>query len=1069
MNINGDLGIGKLQIAEVHPLESWMKDIHENGKFPNRVLKGELQTLSPTDRAFLIAYVTKLNFLHNAVHHNQIPLLIALLDAGADVNALDNHGDSLLTEADDAKVIHLLIERKALFISSDPKRSLLSRVLFLINRMHSQDSEEYKYFIGILPKLFIEASPQDLKNLIKNNVNQIIGLATKNPKLIESILNVIKKLQEEHLQIAAEIGGILLGEPSNSEIFDLFFSAIQKEIICQPVIEEILKNSWLLFYHLLSKEPIVNSLLKVWKPSENLLRFQPKNDNFRLALFCHGLFHAQSLNDAVMIFSEIKLFEEQLSAIPPTVRQACVEKVIQLQYLEKRTIWEAMSQSHCYFSKNILLLIEQFGIDPNWTSRPLNRNYLFTNLAKEISPEWFEKKMSKVNLWHQDRFKNNALEHHCYHHYEGPYEVIAKLSAAGLRLGDHFPNVEKLCKILPAHPHLQAYLGMCLLFPRSYIVKGVLKSISDKEQKLFVHCIKQDEECFKKLGKYLEKDSQKDLEMVSWESKFDEADRKKMQRALKDQYLEKDILDKLTSLWDDKIPSEELKRIPESFMASFALACIRKQYETKRKPLSVRFFFGLLSHDDMVIFSQYLFANPNYTKMCIHLFMKAKRLDLFPKGGEKTKFEELVFYLITKVGGLHHVPKFLLDCSKDQQQLIEAFNKSPTPKFMEKLPIEKGVAVKSFRSTLVVNGEGGTEYFKLATSKKWRKLQQEYGVTRVFHEKAAHFKLDSHVPKPIGLYLVQQLPSELKSLAKFPKGKEEPTLVYHYKTIPQSFRSMDDLQGKEWVEAAQRCLLDAGRLIRLGFYPKLFKRSDQEKNFLFLSDLRGKIINQEYYGAFHVYSNGVKKALMDSQLEHREDSRMRQSGLVHLWQASNIWDESNYDKHYQKFYLQMAHLSNALITYVMHLANPHLKAKKLEWENKELMKNFGQYVAAGFAMITAGYSGKTFGECNRFVQECGIDWTRAATQFAFWYDEGPSGYLKWIDAQKVPPGLYEENVQVTIDKEKALKMLQYHSEGAFGLIELDRAMYLFFFSIMLAEPLTPPPRPRPSYPAVGRI
>lgn len=1065
-------GLKNLHLEGPNPMDSWVADVHSYGKFQERVKKEELKNLPPADRQFLLAYATKRGILHSAVKENDVTFLKALLDAGADINALDANGSSLLAIAEKPEVFAFLRERKAQFLSTDENHCLLKQMIFLIK--WKGDKSDETYWLKVFSEVLLESTPEDLMKLNHENLFEIAWITLKNPQLYDPIIQVLINLQKKNVAVAVHIGEILLGEfmPLDFKISQPFFFAVQKGIIGNLLLEELFKNPKILRARLDDKK-FFSTLVQTWKLSEKLLPFMPTNDDFCLALFCYGLFHASSVDAAGRIFTRIHLFEKTLSQIKPKVQQECLDKVVQLQKKEKKTIWEALSRYYVGHQETFVLM-EQFGLDPNWTDATYNRNYLFTNLAETLPIDSIKKKICKVNLAHLDSKGNNALDHHCYPRYQDGKkmsdEVIKNLTEVGLRLSDRFPNIEKLRTTFPEYPHLQAYLGRCLLFPRMPILSEILDSLPTIEQSFFLDSIKKDEALYKVLGELIEqredKDKKKeDQDMSQWESKFPEEYLEKIKKFQQEHCFTNLHLDDLSTLWEGKILPEELKTIPNSFWGSFILACIKKQYEKKSKSLEASQFFATFSHNDLVLFTQYLFVHPEYMEMCVHSFMTLEQLDLFPGKGSKTGCGNFIASLLRNMKDLLHVPKYKHNLDKNQRDLISVIDEEVVPTFKERLSINPEHPSTLIKRTLVVKTPEGLDFFKVADQKRWKRINREYRISKFFHE-STHFKFRSQLLKPQGLHVVQNLPPLLKSLSKEGKG---PLVVFHYRNIPDSLKGIEELRGEEFMEASNKCLTDAGKMIRLGMLPNwssLHPKDEGSKSHLFLLHLLLTVTDKGLYHS-HTTLKSICQAKIDPKFASKQTTDLRKSGLVCFGKADHFWNTNYVNYHDEKIYVIMANLSRIYLMNIMHVANPYLRLGKLNWNDQKLMFNFGLCMAGAFAMITEGYADKAYKDCYRFVQGCGINWTRAATQFAFWVDEGPNGYQQWIKANKLPPGLYEEGVQTYINAENSLEFLKNMDRSPTVLTELEKAMHLFFFTILWAEPLEPPAKEKEEHQFYG--
>jgi len=208
---------------------------------------------------------------------------------------------------------------------------------------------------------------------------------------------------------------------------------------------------------------------------------------------------------------------------------------------------------------------------------------------------------------------------------------------------------------------------------------------------------------------------------------------------------------------------------------------------------------------------------------------------------------------------------------------------------------------------------------------------------------------------------------------------------------------------------------------------------------------------------------------------------MRASGLTDLRDAALLYgldnslsnevkdmeDLNDTSKETTRCFYQMYALSNVLLVDMLIQSQRYMDTGLLQWQNDALMQQFANELAEGFAHVTASYSEQPYEKSLHFALQCGINWTRASRQIAFWLDTGPNGYPAWLVQGKIPPGLYEEDVEVIIDVSTAKNfdpLRGFSSDGhqdigayngPLALTEFEKAMYLLFNSIALAEPLEP--------------
>ena len=85
-------------------------------------------------------------------------------------------------------------------------------------------------------------------------------------------------------------------------------------------------------------------------------------------------------------------------------------------------------------------------------------------------------------------------------------------------------------------------------------------------------------------------------------------------------------------------------------------------------------------------------------------------------------------------------------------------------------------------------------------------------------------------------------------------------------------------------------------------------------------------------------------------------------------------------------------------------------------------------------------------------------------EISFWVDNSSSGYLPWIEKNKIPSNLYKKEIEIDIKKmDKATNYSHLIGlntngkqdiglyNGVLGLIEFEKAIYLLFNAIIISE------------------
>jgi hypothetical protein len=1059
-------------------LDGYVQDACNYDSIKKLVLVGELKQLPQQDRLFLLAFMTRREILHEAVRQNDELFVKMLVEVGMDINARDTGGQSVFAYANKSELFEWLLQQGAQFEHPSHK-SMLKYVISLITLPMNYESWEW---VNILPDTMKLSTLDEFCALSYDEINLMLDLAKSRPAIAAILKQRALEITEQKPQGVLKIAETMLVDHGRKKLMKDFLYLINNGLIKDPYIEQIVTNAGILFWNIDDKD-FFRGLIACWRPSGDLLALAELCNDFRLGIFCHAILRTAKLKDASRLYSQLEYFPKAMVSLDKEVKKRLVEHVEALQKKEGTTIWHAMAKQ-AFVSKDLLQMTD-IGFDPNWTESTYNRNFLFTKKAWCI--ECDEYKRMQFNLHHVDSNGDNALDHHCRHSFKAG-DCILTLSKAGLKLSDHFPNIEECRKAFPKNSYLQAILAAGLLNPQKHILKDLFQGIPDKETSTFFAVITKDPGLRKILKRKDEVQGQLNAkrEKGQWRGKFHLSDLKKMEELINDKSEREYSVMVLASFWKECIPSEELNLIPESPSASLVIGAIKKQHQNLVpgiEPIPVHELFntGLLSHDDMVFFNRYIFEHPELMNQLVQKYMKVQEIAIQAGGGSISKHAEFVAHLISGLGDVLHLRKSF---DLPQENLIQAFNQIVLPAVKETLNIAEDARVRWLGRTAVVCGKEGCEAFKfLKKGEKYDYFAQEHSVSMAFNQLAGQFK--SQFIKPIGVYAVKQLPPALADY-KRQLAEDQPAIVYHYKALPETFEYLQDLSPEKYAAARSCSLHDAAKMIHMGIYPDLaamFHNDQQDRRYILLVDLMVCLTHQSQYSLF-MPAGGAGR--LEQPFAKTLFPNMRASGLTDLRDASllngwknslsyrvrNMRDLGDINKNTTRYFYQMHALSNVLLVDMLIQSQRYINYGCLQWQNDALMQQFANELAEGFAHVTASYSEQPYEKSLHFALQCGINWIRASRQIAFWLDNGPNGYPAWVVQGKLPGGLYEDGVVVTVDVSKAKNFDRARGfssnghqdigayNGPLALTEFEKAMYLLFNAVALAEPLQPPPPPK---------
>ncbi|MBA2729090.1 MAG: hypothetical protein H0U49_13080 [Parachlamydiaceae bacterium] len=794
-----------------------------------------------------------------------------------------------------------------------------------------------------------------------------------------------------------------------------------------------------------------------------------------------------TLNETARLYSHVRDFQG-MNGLHELIKKRLLCHVLQMQAKANNTIWIAMTKQ--VFGNNELLQMKELGFDPHWIDPVNGHTFLFTKSVWMLKYDE-EKNDIGFDLHHVDKHGDNALEHHCRYHKSDSMDSLKDLAKMGIKLSDQFPNVQKCRSIFPYNPYLQAVLGTSLLHPSKLTMKEILRHIPSGESSIFDKAVCNDPELKNILGKYLDShSSDESVDFKNWQNGYYPQDAKRLEKYLADSYSKKWDLAFLAKFWNGIVPSETLNVIPESPLASLVAGAIWRQHQELvegkiKKPAAPRkLIVNSLKHDDMVHLNRYLFAHPELMRILVQDYMNAKSIYIQAGGGSETTYGKITSLMMTRMGKLLQLLEYEHMLPKWHRKLLNSFNERIPPIPLETLNIPDNANVRLLGRTAIVTSDGSCEAFKfLKKGEKYDYFAQEHSVCNALHEVADQFK--SQIIQPIGIYAVKYFPPALKPYLAQLNGTE-PGFVFHYKAIPETFVYLQDVSADKYAESRSKTLHDAAKLIRLGIYPDLaamFHNHQASRRYILLVDVMVRLIRSS--SEFSPFSPAGGGGRLENPFAKTRYPNARETGMTDWRDACGYYDWRNSIYHKTKdmqglhdkrksgvsYFYQMNALANVLLIDMLILAERYINDGHLQWKDEALNQKFGLELAEGFAQLSTSYACQPYEQSLKFILECGIDWTLAAKQIAFWLDTGSEGYPGWVTQGKVPPGLYEESINVEVDVSQSknfegvdgfrtngsLDIGAYN--GPLALDQFEKSVHLLFNTVALAEPMSPPPEP----------
>lgn len=1010
-------------------VNTWYSDACDYKRIRSRILRGELSSLTSEDRTLLIAFIVRNGILHKAVQKGDEDVVMTLVNEGCDLNALDENGIPVLAYAKTFPLIQYLLKKGAVFGPSYP-HSFLGYVLDLIT------VDDLKDWSGLVSEIILTLSIDDIYQLNQNHLLKITFYLNHQTSLKDMMLTILKRTILERPEECVKLAQFLINYKLIRSYFEEgFYILIKEGIIDDAVIEQVITLPEIVYIYFFDEKPY-NILLQLWTPTLNL---QILSENLRYAAFLRSLLNTNNLTWAALLLSRLEKCTN-LEYISSETKKQISQHLETLQIKEGITIWQKLAELSS-FSLQMLFALKFLGINP-LCKDPDNQNFLFTDKVFVLKNITNVKSLGfEIDI--VNKRGHNALEHHCrFADKPQSASCIKTLCSLGLRLSDHFPNVELCRSVFPNNFTLQAFLGACLYDSRRTVCLELHRQLPLSITEEFDDALSKNPALHKVYSKIYGRNPNPTV----------------------------------SALWCGNIPTEAFELIPESGKASLVISAIIKQNKGTSKRLTPQDLMSGMSQRSMIYFHRYLFDNPDIMSMLVSDYMKVKEVYIMPGGATISTHAKIIEEMIVKLPKLKHVPKEKGELNDWQQKLSKAFNARIPPKPVETLPVPNNGKPRLQGRTVIYDGEECEGFKFLKQGEKYKYFAQELSVTEAMRNTHAVFK--STFMQSVGIYALKTLPADFE-IFKEKLSNSQPYIVYHYKAPPGKFKYLQDLSVEEYTDARKICLHDTAILIKSGIYPDLapiFHNESQNRKYVIFVDLLVRLMLR--FKGYTSFNPGGGAGRLD-QIDKIKYPNMTQTGLTDNRDARRLLNlsEGHYEiKDMNSFaeknvtkgvcYYQMEALARALLVDMLILQHRYFSEKKLHWQDNDSLIKFSNDIVDGIAFLIAPYSEKPHDQSVSFIKGCGIDWLLAARQIAFWLDTSERGYPQWLAKGKVPEDIYDNKTVVIVDVNNALNFDPVHGcrteghqdiglyNGPLALTEWEKALHIILINtIALAEPI----------------
>lgn len=953
---------------------------------------------SQIEKARLIEISARERVLQQAISLEDSDFVKALVNAGLNVNDVDQEGNSLLAKVNCPELFLWLLQSGAQLVKKRHSTPLLIHVLCFCNLADQQKSAKWR---NILPDVVAKCPLEDFWKLSHSKTLFLITQCKNNERLVESFKNIAKELPQANIEkINFNVIFDLIGDEEDVDCLAAFTWLIKENYLKNPLLEQIITFPSFMYYAI-SIPHVLKILKSYWQPSPEVNFFIQLCGDFRLGLLCKSLLNTTSLHQAAQILVAYTLSPEKIDS--GTCKQI-VSHVHQLQMQEKGSLWLEICKEHEITIDTIYVMVEM-GFDPLWVDPIHHRTFLFSKRIGQLS---FDEKIFRMgfDLHHADIDNCNALEHHCRN--EVSVGCIIKLLDLGLTIRSHFPSIDKAKETFPDDPLLQAIYAAYLYNSQKNDFQTLYASIPKKKRDEVENALKNNPKI------YVWPNFQSD-------------------EVKKNYYLEKALT---SNIIEEKFP-----------LASLAI------YTIKNRVLDFLDLLTFLPPSEIVFFNRYIFEHPEVMQIIIRDFMKVEKVEIQVGGGTASTHSKLVSSMIMTNNQMKSSSSAL------SRKLQSAFH-ADVP-FVEKnnLDIDEDFEKQKYklqgRTLYFPKGEYVEAFKFLKMGEKYNYFAQEHSVSKALCETSEHFK--SQFLNPIGIYAVKKLPTVLDKHTTELFTNTVPAYVFHYRATPGKFVYLQNVSQDKYPSSRAICLHDAAKLIHLGIYPDLsplFHDQDSDRKYILLADL----FSYACTGAGrleHPFLTNMYPNLRESGLTDNRDALIIDEPKEQYLTPKDM----NGNRKLPSF-RQMDALSKALLVDMLILAQRYMNANELKWQNKDLMYKFGQDLAKGHALLTSAFCNETYERSYNFVVNSGINWELAAKQIAFWIDISPEGYPHWLSKKQIPDGLYESHTKIIVDASRADNFdpilgcqTKGHQDigldnGPLACTEFEKSAYLLFNAVL---------------------
>lgn len=1027
----------KVRETELEGLNMWLRQIHYYQRFVDRVLNGEFDTLSASDRLFVLSYALREDVFQSIVS-SRPPVKRAaeffskLVETGFDFNQTDHKGLSILAYCEDSKLYCELMQLG--FECIHPEHPGLSFYLCKFKIM------EDKYWMKCLHDHLSLITEDDLLKLAGNEVENLLQLVQKDKGIASTFWEIFKNIQMNSPEKAAQFF-----IPLNRNDIPFMLSCILENQLTSTTIECIFTHHRTLSEIVMGK--ISDSQLEILRNrgpySLVLTSLMRTSLSMKIILWYAAIFKAQNLNEiARLLAKRHSIFGKAIG--DSHINKACLQHIQKEENEVKSTVW--MHFQGCYVSGEDLEHLVDFGIDPKKFDAQ-GRNILFSEDLVWAYETFFTKHKDKIDLEKCDNNGHNALEYfvlnfHLFDNFCCSTTAIKNLVKLGLRISHKLPYYEKCIELFPHDPYEQALLAY-LLNCRN--LEKAIENISQRSDKDILTAARTIES-FRQRIEILRTSFLSYEASESWKINYPPE-----KTDLLAQEIREWLLHTLSRYWNTPVPLNAFDLVPESCRVSLFCAVLEKRSLTPQ-------IFSLLipniinSPNNLFYFFRYLRNHPKTFGSIINQHLKCSSIEIHRKGYFLTNYCSWMATALTELGKKPYTSPYDSRITQGATQF--------TPRDYLWIPPKAEVISKG--DEVVVTFQNKTNVFI---------VKQDNCSTPDFREKLLFLmtlKLNGNLyqskfPENIEAHVYLDGHNSLRG--RVSKG---PLFVYQFQLNDGPAKDLFTLKEEEFEIAEQKWLSDYGKMVSNNLNLQLLSSSKGDtfwRKHCFLNLLKTSLFQNGYFKSFDIFDSMSSLPGAFEALKNLEVSSAGVSYPKSFVERHNFKDEF--------YFYDMESLARGIyVNVLIHLKKLRDSTAGIQWNNPEHVAYLSKNIVKGFAYICGTYAGIPPEEFKMFMLECDINLDRMAKQILFWSDLTENGFMSWLRKGKLPEELFDNDMEVIINLDSLKEYISNNTfmidkeecigvpTGPLGWLDLDKVTHaMTLFSMVHAKGAPKPKEP----------